>query len=56
MLKNIFFAAIALSSFAACDKHDPICEPNSESGSVTVSFVNEPNTTRAFFDASATEA
>lgn len=56
MLKHTIIAATTLAVLSACAKHDPGCEPAAEGANVTVSFVSEPNTTRAFFDASSTEA
>lgn len=55
MLKHTFFAAMTLAVLSACSKYDSGCEPAAEGANVTVSFVSEPNT-RAFFDASSTEA
>lgn len=56
-MKKIIFSLTALLALASCAKEqqEPVPVP-SNGGSVTVSFVAEPNSaqTRAFFDASAT--
>lgn len=56
-MKKMLFAALAALTVAgatSCAKTETPEPAAAEAGNVTVSFVAEPNTTRAFFDPSAT--